>query len=244
MKRPLDYQGVWEKKNIFVTFLNPYTLSVMREYSRIFDSLDYICSDGIVPIILERLFGYQTTRMSFDFGSLAKDVFEYAEKNQKSVYFVGTTKEYLQLAIAKIKKLYPELIIVGMQDGYFSDEQKVVSEILICKPDIVILGLGVPKQDLLAVQLKQTGFHGACYTCGGFLHQTALSDNGYYYPEWINKWNLRTFYRLIHEPYVIKRLLFYYVPFIFSYSFFLACQRIKDFRKRRRVAAERSNLNF
>ena len=45
---------------------------------------------------------------------------------------------------------------------------------------------------------------GIGFTCGGFLHQTAQRMN--YYPDWINKYNLRAFYRLYKEKGLFKRL--------------------------------------
>ena len=54
------------------------------------------------------------------------------------------------------------------------------------------------------MDLKKAGYKGIVFTCGGFLHQT--SDNINYYPEWVNKYNLRAFYRLFHERGLVKRL--------------------------------------
>ena len=228
-KRPIDIRSIYAKDHVFVTFLNPYTLSIMQDFEYLYDNFDYICSDGIVPICLERIFGYKTQRISFDLGSVAKNVLTYAEKTGRTIYFCGTTSEYLGLAIKKIKVLYPKLKVVGYKDGFFSDEQLAVAEIISADPHIVILGMGVPRQDLFAALLKKKKFRGSVYTCGGFLHQTAISEEGYYYPEWINRFNLRAFYRILHEKYILKRVLIYYFPFLFEYSYFLLCQRVKDF---------------
>ena len=228
-KRPTDIRSIYAKDHVFVTFLNPYTLSIMQDFEYLYDNFDYICSDGIVPVCLERIFGYKTKRLSFDLGSVAKNVLAYAEKTGRTIYFCGTTSEHLTIAIKKIKALYPGIKIAGSKDGFFSDEQQTATEIISANPDIVILGMGVPKQDLFAVKLKKMHFQGSVYTCGGFLHQTAISEKGYYYPEWINRFNLRTFYRILHEKYILKRVLIYYFPFLFSYSYFLMSQRLKDF---------------
>lgn len=45
---------------------------------------------------------------------------------------------------------------------------------------------------------------GIAFTCGGFLHQTSHKIN--YYPNWVNKLNLRAFYRLTHEKGMFVRL--------------------------------------
>ena len=53
-------------------------------------------------------------------------------------------------------------------------------------------------------------------TCGGFLHQTA--NNIKYYPNWIDRFNLRGFYRMYDEPYLIKRYFVWYPWALIKYT--------------------------
>ena len=59
-------------------------------------------------------------------------------------------------------------------------------------------------QEQFALDLKSRGYNGIVFTCGGFLHQSANDIN--YYPEWINKYNLRAFYRIVKEKGLWARL--------------------------------------
>lgn len=220
-KRANSYIEILPRKDLFVTFLNPYTLFAMKEHCDIYNSFDYICSDAVFPVLIDRLHFIRSNRISFDLGSFAKPLFEYASIHRLSVYLLGTTEDNLTLATKKIYELYPDVTIIGKHNGFFENDEEMIAEVLRVQPDIIILGLGTPKQDLFLKKLYDSGFHGAAYTCGGFLHQTARSINGYYYPDFINKYNLRFAYRLLKEKYILQRIIIYYPKFFFDYFAYL-----------------------
>ncbi|WP_439238470.1 WecB/TagA/CpsF family glycosyltransferase [Lonepinella sp. BR2919] len=204
-----------------VTFLNPYSIFHMVKNFNIYSKFSYICSDGILPIILNKYLGKNLmNRYSFDFTSLAEPVFNYAIINNLKIYFWGSEKNTINLFVRKISKQYPSLVISGFSDG-FSSSENVIGDILEINPDIVIIGMGTPLQDILSIELSQKGFQGCIYTCGGFFHQFSRSENKEYYPTWVNKLNIRWIYRMIKEPHTRKRYIIYYPKFIVWYSFFL-----------------------
>ena len=84
-----------------------------------------------------------------------------------------------------------------------------MKNIIKINPDLLIIGMGAPKQDKLCLLLKELGYAGTVYTCGGFFHQTVMKV-GDYYPSWINKSNLRFVYRMYKEPNTIVRYFIYY----------------------------------
>ena len=233
IKRPQSVEQLLAdcvQKSCIVTFLNPYTIFTSAKWNIDFDQFDYICSDAMFPVLLERFWGYKgRSRISFDLGSFAENLFAFASEHSKKIFFWGTTDDNLKSATVFFEKQFPGMKIVGAENGFHTpqEDSEIIEQILQKCPDFVIIGQGVPKQDLLVLALKNAGFKGAAFTCGGFLHQTAMSANGYYYPEWINRWNLRTPYRLCKEHYVLKRLFLYYIPFLFQYSYFLLCRRVK-----------------
>ena len=81
--------------------------------------------------------------------------------------------------------------------------------------------MGTPFQEQFLVDLKNLGWIGAGYTCGGFIHQTAANIK--YYPEFFNTYNLRWLYRMIDEPKLIKRYLILYPKstFLFFFDFII-----------------------
>lgn len=77
--------------------------------------------------------------------------------------------------------------------------------------------MGSPLQEQFALDLKKSGYNGVVFTCGGFLHQTARGIK--YYPEWVNKYNLRAFYRLFHEKGLWGRLYNVLIEFPILFTF-------------------------
>jgi N-acetylglucosaminyldiphosphoundecaprenol N-acetyl-beta-D-mannosaminyltransferase len=70
-----------------------------------------------------------------------------------SLFFLGTKKEVVEKAAAVINNKYPLLKIVGAQDGYFNKEAmgsenlEVVSRINLSRPDVLMVGFGMPAQE-------------------------------------------------------------------------------------------------
>ena len=204
-----------------VTFLNPYYLECLADRAQLYEKFDYIGSDAMLPVILNQLFKRKkTVRISFDMTSLAKVLFSWLETTGKGVYFVGSKQEYLERFVQVIQEHFPHLQIKGWHHGYikgnFEEVRCLISD---SKADVVVIGMGAPLQDEFAVYLRERGFLGSVYTCGGFIHQTVNKIN--YYPYWIDRFNLRFLYRVVKEPYVLKRLICYYPRFILKYSWFL-----------------------
>ena len=210
-----------------VTFLNTYYMESLYNRIDLYQQFDFICSDGIWPIFLQNIFGLQKSeRISFDMSSLAGDVFQYLSQTDTSVYLIGAKKEEINRFIETLKKLYPNIKVAGWHDGYIKGLfERFAKEIIELNPTVVIIGMGAPMQDEFAIVLKKAGYRGTIYTCGGFFHQG--KEKLHYYPQWINRWNLRSFYRIYKEPYVLKRVIWSIPLFTIKYSLFLIALKIK-----------------
>ena len=189
---------------MITTFLNPFSYLLARSNK---DQLSHfnINIDGGLLVILLNLFGFKYKRKSFDMTSLAPVVFNDAIKNSKSIYFIGSKPKVIDLAIKNIQDQFPKLNICGYRDGYINDNEIVVVLDIInsLKADYVICGMGTPLQEQFLIDLKNSGWTGKGYTCGGFLHQTAAGIR--YYPNWVNTLGLRAFFRMYDEPKLIRR---------------------------------------
>lgn len=204
-----------------ITFLNCYSYYIYRKNYKYYTSFYGIYCDGFLLKNLVKLIGIKTERKSFDMTSLAPDVFENAAKNNYSVAFIGSKDEYLRLAIKKLKEKFVDLNIIESRHGFFEDENDkniYLDKIAKLSPDIVIVGMGTPLQDLFLTQLKEKEWTGIGYTCGGFIHQTATKGT-VYYPDFIDRYNLRWLYRMYDEPKLIKRYAFYYPLSILLFIF-------------------------
>jgi len=198
-----------------VSFVNPYSYCVIRNLDLTQINEWYV--DGVVAVKVFRLLGIDVRRASFDLTSLAPIVFKQAERSDLSVAILGAKpQEIINFEKFLIGK-YPKLNLVYTRHGYFNnDAERVEAFESLCevKPDIVVVGMGTPIQESTLIELREMGWSGTGFTCGGFIHQTA-STGGDYYPSWINKMNLRWLYRMWDEPKLIKRYFKYYPLFLF-----------------------------
>jgi N-acetylglucosaminyldiphosphoundecaprenol N-acetyl-beta-D-mannosaminyltransferase len=195
------------------TFLNPYSYLVARKNTLVFKDIDNIFVDGgLLQFILKALFIKKVNRLSFDFTSIADNVFKHCIQEKKSIFVVGSKENEVSEFYSRIKHKYPLLNILGYRNGYFNnnEKQEFSRNISHVEPDIIICGMGTPSQEELLVYLKSKGWHGTGFTCGGFIHQTASSKTILYYPKIVNKLNIRWIYRAIDEPKLLKRYLIFY----------------------------------
>lgn len=209
------------KGNIY-TFLNPVSYLTALKNKSIFTQFDGIFVDGsILVLAIQLLYRKKVTRRSFDMTSIAPELLQYAERKQKSIYIVASKQEQVERAIDIFKERYPNLIIAGYRNGYFSSEKEIEEEsirIVKKKPDFVIIGMGILMQEEFLLKVKQAGFKGIGFTCGGFIHQTAKNEINYY-PAWVDKLNLRFIYRMYKEKHTRKRYI--QAAFLFPIRFTL-----------------------
>lgn len=70
-----------------------------------------------------------------------------ASRKKWGVYLLGASAEANAAARSELQKKYPGLRIVGWQDGYFEDSQKVIEQINSSKANLLFVAMGSPKQE-------------------------------------------------------------------------------------------------
>ena len=197
-----------KEKVVIYSFLNPVSYLDALNHRDLFCKMDGLFADGsLLVAAIKLLYGKQVTRRSFDMTSVAPQLFEYAQLNQKSIYIVASKQEQVEKAVEIYKKRYSNIRIVGFRNGYFVREEEKDAEaqhIIELNPDFLIVGMGAIKQELFLLKVKNAGYRGIGFTCGGFIHQTARNMIDYY-PAWIDRMNLRFLYRMYKEPHTRKR---------------------------------------
>lgn len=202
------------------TYLNPVSYLIARKHIPLFSQMDGIFADGgLLVKAINLLYGKKVTRRSFDMTSMAPDLFAFADEHKNSVCIVASKDAQLQKAIAIFSNQYPNIVWKGCRNGYFSsqeEKEQTIKDIIQLYPDYLIVGMGVVAQEEFLLQAKQMGFKGIGFTCGGFIHQTAENDI-HYYPDWIDKFNLRFLYRMYKEKHTRKRYI--KAGFVFPWLF-------------------------
>ncbi|MFV3369709.1 WecB/TagA/CpsF family glycosyltransferase [Pseudomonas sp. NY15435] len=184
------------------TFINPFSYYIIRnspKASEIYDNFK-IHYDGISLSIISKLFSLKDSeRISFDDTSLAPTVFKTISKDNLSLGIIGSSTKTILTVKDIIEKKY-NIKINSINDGYYSnaDMPTILSNFKSC--DVVITSMGTPLQETFLLKLKDTGWNGVGFTCGGYFDQLASKNGSSYYPCLVNKLQIRWLYRLYKEP--------------------------------------------
>ena len=121
------------------------------------------------------------------------------------VYLLGAKPGVAETAGERMKAQFPGLEICGTHDGYFQDDAPVIKDINALQPDLLLVCLGAPKQELWmhgnAAALKvglMAGLGGSLDVFAGTVKRA---------PVFFQKLGLEWFYRLIKEPWRFKRMM-------------------------------------
>ncbi|HHD9471471.1 TPA: exopolysaccharide biosynthesis polyprenyl glycosylphosphotransferase, partial [Streptococcus pneumoniae] len=98
---------------------------------------------------------------------------------------------------------YPNLIVIGHRNGYFSeeDEQAIQEDIREKNPDFVFIGITSPKKEYIIQKFMDSGVNSVFMGVGGSFD--VLSGHIQRAPLWMQKSNLEWLFRVANEP---KRL--------------------------------------
>lgn len=208
------------------SFVNPQAWSVVKRYPDYRDqlnALDAVLADGIGVVKASRWLGYKIVRLSLDATSLYEPLMRDCVARAVKLYIIGAApnapgsgQPVAALAAARMQTDFPGLRVAGYRHGHLADqtaEADAIKAILASEADLVICGMGVPRQEAFMLALKEAGFRGAVFSCGGFLDQLIAGER--YYPAWVDRFDLRWLYRLTMEPRRLgRRYLLEYWPFI------------------------------
>lgn len=201
-----------DRKQSVITAINPYSLDCLHKAKINIEYFDFVFIDGIsLCYITKLLFNENVRRVSMDNSSLLNPLFEISNSRSLKICLVGGSTEEVELARNNISHKYPEIIFPLVSCGYFRDhiEMKDIQQRIIdSKPDIVLVSMGCVKQELFLIDLKKLGFTGLGITCGAFIKQTSKKLK--YYPNYINRSNMRWLYRILMEPGLFLRYTIYY----------------------------------
>lgn len=205
-----------EKKEFIVT-ANPETFMIAEgdpKFDKVLkESHTRIVPDGIGVVKAAGMLGYPVKERVTGV-EISKCLLRMANKYKKSIYLFGAKPEVVGLLVKKIKKDFPNVIIAGYKDGYVKDKERVFDEIVEAKPDIILVALGIPMQELLIDKNYDRFEKGIMIGVGGSFD--VLSGMKKRAPEFFVKYNLEWLYRIIKEPKRIKRFFVSNVKFIFQ----------------------------
>lgn len=109
---------------------------------------------------------------------------------------LGTTRVYAEQAAQKLRET--GLIVENVLDG-FADDAAYLSAVVAARPDVVLLGMGMPKQERIAAQLAKSLAYPVLIINGGAILDF-LAGRFPRAPQWLRHMRLEWLYRLSREP--------------------------------------------
>ncbi len=143
---------------------------------------------------------------------LSIKLLELANRYKKSIYLFGATEEVVRQLKGNIHNKYPNISKVYIQNGYIKDKNKVFQDIFTKKPDIILVALGVPRQEKIINENISMFKKGVFVGVGGTFD--VLSGTKKRAPKIFIKLNLEWLYRIIKEPRRLKRFFKYNIKFV------------------------------
>ncbi|MGY3581820.1 N-acetylglucosaminyldiphosphoundecaprenol N-acetyl-beta-D-mannosaminyltransferase [Bradyrhizobium sp. USDA 4341] len=183
--------------------------STEPETDRLFRSADMINADGQPLVMMSKLRSERPLPERVATTDLFHVVAHKAQALGLTFYMFGASEMENAAAVANVRRMYPNLKIVGHSHGYLRGEalQSKVAEINALAPDFLWVALGVPfEQAFVEEFMPRLSGVGVIKTSGGLFN--FLSGSRQRAPQWMQNAGLEWAWRLWLEP---RRLFWRYL---------------------------------
>ena len=193
--------AILNKKQTSICYanVNSVNLSVNeKNIGKLLSEFDIVHPDGLGVFLGSKIiYGEGGFSVRLNGSDLYERIIEKSILNNWKLFIFGDTAETL----GRIKYTHPALSVVGKHNGYDFSNEKLMSEINNSKPDILIVGLGTPKQEEWIVKNKSNLLVNVIIAVGDGIK--VFAGNKRRGPKILQKLGLEWFVRFIFEP---KRL--------------------------------------
>lgn len=195
---------------LIISFLNAHGLNVCyrnNEFAAAVLRSDVVFRDGIgMQLLVKALKGDPGLNMN------GTDLIpEFLDKARgETVGILGTREPYLSKAAEELKQAGHNVVFCA--DG-FKDTASYLSVVEQYRPRIVLLAMGMPKQELVSLYLKENASYNPILINGGAVVDF-IAGKVKRAPQWMRQLHLEWVFRLVNEPrrlakrYLIGNLLF------------------------------------
>lgn len=177
-----------------------------NELKAILNEADMVVADGAGTVWAARHLGFSMPERVAGY-DLVQCLLKRAPKKGVKVFFFGSAPGVAQKAKAAAEKKYAGISIVGVRDGYFKpgEEQAVIAEINEAKPDLLLVALGVPRQEKWIKRYLPELDVSVAIGVGGTLDVMAGVVKRA--PVWMQKAKIEWLYRGLLQPKRLGRLM-------------------------------------
>lgn len=196
-----------ERRAAYVVTPNPEIVMTCWENADAMEAVqhaDLVLPDGVGVVYGARILGtpLKGKLPGIDF---ATELMRRMASNGGRVFLLGAKPGVAETAGERMQAQFPGLIICGTHDGYFQDDAPVIEEINALQPDLLLVCLGAPKQELWMRRNGPALKVGLMAGLGGSLD--VFAGTAKRAPVFFQKLGLEWFYRLIKEPWRFKRMM-------------------------------------
>ncbi len=163
-----------------------------------------VTPDGIGVVWALRRAGWQIAGRVTGIG-LTLRILDMAREKNWRIFLLGGEPGIAEQAARKLAASDKPLTVVGVHHGYFHDQEspRIIEQVRAARPDVLLVGLGAPRQDIwIANHLQALGVP-VCIGVGGTLD--VLAGKAKRAPRVWRRLGLEWLYRLVNEPSRIKR---------------------------------------
>lgn len=187
------------------------------ELLRLIQSAEVIVPDGVgIKWAVKQLSGRQiATVPGID---LAYRLLELSTQRGWEIFLLGGSPGVAAKASERLSARIRGLKVIGTEHGYHQDSQtdpkgetRVVNALIALQPDLLLVGMGSPKQEAFIVKLKQHLPKTIMIGVGGSLDVWAGTVARA--PKWMSDLHLEWLYRMIRQPARFRRF-----PMLLSFA--------------------------
>jgi N-acetylglucosaminyldiphosphoundecaprenol N-acetyl-beta-D-mannosaminyltransferase len=167
----------------------------------------HIHIDGMPIVLLGQLLGLPLQREHrITYADWIEPLMELASSNHWRVFYLGSRPGVAEEAARRLRRKYPALLL-GTAHGYFNpqfgstEDRAVLARINAFRPDLLILGMGMPRQEHWVVDHRSMLTASVILNAGAAMDYVAGAVQTP--PRWAGRFGLEWFFRLTTEP---KRL--------------------------------------
>lgn len=168
------------------------------EVRELLNRADLAVADGAGVVLASRILGDPVPEKVAGV-ELAEGLLRRAPAGTR-VFLLGATADSVAAAASRVAERYPHLVVAGYRDGYWRHfdpeaDREVIAAVRAAQPQILLCGLGFPKQERwLARYLAQLQVP-VCIGVGGTID--AWSGRTPRAPRWMIRANLEWLYRIV-----------------------------------------------
>ena len=201
----ISKSAIQKGQNLHIVTINPEMIELAQknaEFSDILKSAELVMPDGFGIKLALKLKGINQEHIrGVDF---SRELIKICAENSYKLALLGAKEEVVTAVRDKLTDEFKNLNIIFCQNGYFENEDETLTALAAAQPQVVLVALGAPRQEMFISKLKTKlkgavliGVGGSFDVFAGNVKQAPVAwrKSGF---EWL--------YRTIKQPERFKRI--------------------------------------